>query len=240
MNLPIQIKDQQIAGEAVQTVNARELHDFLEVGKDFSTWIKDRIEKYDFVESKDYILCSPNSGTKIHGGHNRQEYYLSLDMAKELAMVERNDQGKQARQYFIECEKQAKAQAPLNILSDPHQLRNLLLQYSETTTRLQNEIQAQQPMVSFYQQVANAENTQSIQETAKVLKIGPNHLFSYLRRVGFLMRGNLPYQKYIDCGYFRVVETVFSKNQSTHINSRTLVTGKGLTFIQKVLQKFPI
>ncbi|WP_112068364.1 antA/AntB antirepressor family protein [Herbaspirillum rubrisubalbicans] len=99
----------------VQTVNARDLHEFLQVGKDFSTWIKDRIVKYGFVLDQDFTLetnDSPVSGNqKGRGGDRRSvQYHLSLDMAKELAMVERNEKGKQARLYFIECERKAKAQ----------------------------------------------------------------------------------------------------------------------------------
>lgn len=90
-------------GEKV--VNARELHEGLEVGKDFSNWIKARINKYDFTENEDYILLA-NSGDQVsQGGHNRKDYILKLDMAKELAMVENNKQGRKARKYFIEVEK---------------------------------------------------------------------------------------------------------------------------------------
>lgn len=89
-------------GSEQQTVNARELHEFLEVGKDFSTWLKDRIEKYDFIENVDYVRFSPESGKTPYGGRPSVEYHISLSMAKELCMVERNEKGKQARQYFIE------------------------------------------------------------------------------------------------------------------------------------------
>ena len=94
--------------QGIETVNARELHAFLESKRDFSTWIKDRITEYEFIENKDFV-CTTNSGSKGRGGHNRIEYFISLDMAKELSMVERNDKGKQARLYFIECERIAKA-----------------------------------------------------------------------------------------------------------------------------------
>lgn len=99
----IEITPRSFAGETVETVNARELWEFLEVGKDFSTWIKDRIRQYSFVESADF--CSPKSGSKGRGGQNRIDYFLTLDMAKELSMVERNEKGRQARRYFIEAEK---------------------------------------------------------------------------------------------------------------------------------------
>ncbi|MFS1584025.1 MAG: antA/AntB antirepressor family protein [Candidatus Arsenophonus phytopathogenicus] len=101
----INIETKNINDELIQTVNARDLHQFLEVGKDFSNWIKDRIKQYGFVENIDYIVFA-NSGENPFGGRPAKEYHISLDMAKELSMVERNEKGKQARQYFIECERQ--------------------------------------------------------------------------------------------------------------------------------------
>ena len=87
--------------------DARKLHEFLQVGRDYSTWIKSRIEEYGFQVNQDYLIAPQVGGAKNQGrgGHNRTEYHLTLDMAKELAMVERNEQGKAARRYFIECEK---------------------------------------------------------------------------------------------------------------------------------------
>lgn len=85
-------------------VSARELHQFLMVGKDFSNWIKDRIEKYGFVENQDFEVFAKN-GENSKGGRPLIEYAITLDMAKELSMVENNEQGRIARKYFIECEK---------------------------------------------------------------------------------------------------------------------------------------
>ena len=73
--------------------------------QDFSTWIKNRISEYDFVENQDFITAPQKYGTANGGYATRNEYFISLDMAKELSMVESNDKGKQARKYFIECEK---------------------------------------------------------------------------------------------------------------------------------------
>lgn len=96
-----------INNEPTLLCNARDLHEFLEVGKDFSTWIRTRITEYGFVENQDFILLPKNGEQKIgRGGHNRKDYHLALDTAKELAMVERNEKGRQIRRYFIECEKQ--------------------------------------------------------------------------------------------------------------------------------------
>jgi phage anti-repressor protein len=108
----------EIGGVPTQAVDARELHGFLSVGRDFSNWIKKRIADYGFVEDKDYLLAQTGeqlpSGTKY-----RFDYHLSLDMAKELAMVERNDMGRTIRRYFIECERAALAQ------SSPARIKNL-------------------------------------------------------------------------------------------------------------------
>ncbi|EJF75590.1 hypothetical protein MCO_01782 [Bartonella sp. DB5-6] len=109
MNTLIEISEQIIDQETVQTVNARELHTFLEVGRDFTTWIKNRIKTYKFVHTKDYILTFPKTGERQNV--NMTEYHLTLDMAKELSMVERNEKGRQARRYFIECEKKLKSQS---------------------------------------------------------------------------------------------------------------------------------
>lgn len=108
----IALYDQTIGARSVKTINARELHGFLGVGKDFSNWIKGRVDKFGFVENQDFI-CSPVLASKLEGrktnlcgGRNIKEYHLTLDMAKELAMVENNEKGREARRYFIECEKQ--------------------------------------------------------------------------------------------------------------------------------------
>ncbi|ENC0691786.1 antA/AntB antirepressor family protein [Escherichia coli] len=105
-----------ISNEPTLLVNARDLHGFLEVGKDFSNWIRARINEYGFVEHLDYILFSPNLAKTL--GRRRKDYHLTLDTAKELAMVERNEKGRQIRRYFIECEKklrQSLLPAPMNI-----------------------------------------------------------------------------------------------------------------------------
>ncbi len=97
----------------ISTVNARDLHTFIGVKKDFSNWIKDRIEKYGFTEGVDYVTIS-RSPIQASGNRGASiDYHLTLDMAKELSMVERNEKGKQARLYFLECEKVAKQQAQL-------------------------------------------------------------------------------------------------------------------------------
>ncbi len=104
----------QIGGVSCNVCNARDLHAFLEVGRDFTNWIKDRIEKYQFVENQDFTIDTPNlANQKLGRGGDRRSvaYLLTLDMAKELSMVENNDKGRIARRYFIECEKKAMGMA---------------------------------------------------------------------------------------------------------------------------------
>lgn len=100
----INIETKNINGELIQTVNARDLHAFLESKQDFSTWMKKRISDYGFVENIDYIVFHNSVGNPL-GGRPAKEDHISLDMAKELSMVERNEKGKQVRQCFIECER---------------------------------------------------------------------------------------------------------------------------------------
>lgn len=97
----------------MKAVSARELHNFLGSKQDFSTWIKNRIEKFDLLENIDYqafrnfVECQNGIG-----GTTKIEYALSIDAAKELSMVEGNERGKQARRYFIECEKLLSSSQP--------------------------------------------------------------------------------------------------------------------------------
>lgn len=101
-------------GEINQTTemlcNARDLHKFLNVGRDFSNWIKNRIKQYGFVKDQDFIVVKNLSSPKRATAKSRQQvmidYHLTLDTAKELAMIENNEQGRKVRRYFIECEKQ--------------------------------------------------------------------------------------------------------------------------------------
>ncbi|MBA7739040.1 antA/AntB antirepressor family protein [Escherichia marmotae] len=103
-----------ISNETALLCNARDLHAFLGVGKVFAAWITSRIAEYGFTENQDYILLSKTGKQSLggRGGHNRKDYHLTLDTAKELAMVERNEKGRQIRRYFIECEKKLRDATP--------------------------------------------------------------------------------------------------------------------------------
>ncbi|OWP80080.1 hypothetical protein BWK63_12890 [Flavobacterium covae] len=105
MNQLINITNQN----GTSVVSARDLHQFLESKQQFADWIKNRIQEYGFVEDVDFVIASEIYEAK-RGGHNRKEYAITLDMAKELSMVEKTDKGREARRYFIAVEK--KAQTP--------------------------------------------------------------------------------------------------------------------------------
>lgn len=140
LNLP-QI---QPHSELIQAVNARELHAFLQVQTAFKDWIARRIAEYGFGEGVDF--CSFLSESL--GGRPSKEYAISLDMAKELAMVERNEQGKTARRYFIECEKQLRQQAP----QQPSRLEilQLALEAEKENMALKDKLAQAQPKIAHY------------------------------------------------------------------------------------------
>jgi len=109
----IPVFSNEIGGVACNVCDARALHAFLGSKRQFADWIKQRIKKYGFVEDEDFScftnLCSSNNQglSNLVAGDNRLDYHLTIDTAKELAMVESNDKGRQARRYFIECERKA-------------------------------------------------------------------------------------------------------------------------------------
>ncbi len=100
-----------------RAVNARELHAFLEVGKDFSSWIKKQIERCDLIEYQDYEVFT-QKGENLQGGRPTSEYALSIDAAKEISMMSQCEKGKQARRYFIECEKRLQQPKTSSLLED--------------------------------------------------------------------------------------------------------------------------
>ena len=243
MNELMKIVAQTIGTDSVQTVNARELHAFLEVGKDFSTWIKDRIEQYDFQENQDFV-CSPILGSEGRGGHNRKDYHLTLDMAKELAMVERNEKGKQARQYFLECERAAKAKPvtdPMHVLNDPAAMRGLLLTYSEKVIKLEADNAAMAPKVDALDRLATANGSVCLTDAAKTLQVKPKMLIGLMsanhwiyKRVG--CNHWCAYQERLQQGVLEhKVTTVDREDGTEKIVEQVRVTPKGLTKLAQLV-----
>ena len=121
----IPIVSTTINGQASQMVDARLLHTFLDVKRDFSNWIKGRVEEFGFERAVDFVsFDSPNPANQnMRGGDRRSiDYFLTIDMAKELAMVERTAKGRQARRYFLDCERQLRQlqkSIPVNLTRQP-------------------------------------------------------------------------------------------------------------------------
>ncbi|WP_422073882.1 antA/AntB antirepressor family protein [Tranquillimonas rosea] len=243
--MKIAIKDGNINGEAIQTVDARELHAFLEVGKDFSTWIKDRIGQYAFEEGRDYVCVTPQNGGAKRGGHNRLEYHISLDMAKELSMVERNQRGKEARQYFIDCERQAKeaaAQPRMIDLDDPAMVRGLLANYVDRAERAESQLVECQPKVEAYDRLDKCEGSMGVRVASKTLDYPERKLAKWLEVNGWAFRqnGRGPLQAYSQRrkdGFLEHKLNYYSdpKTGEEKVSATLMITPKGLSRLAQIL-----
>lgn len=229
-------------------VSGRELHDFLEVGRDFTNWMKQMIG-YGFNEHADYEVYAKN-GENPSGGRPSVDYSMTIDMAKEICMIQRTDKGKQARQYFIECEKRLKAvNVPHDsyMISDPVE-RALKWAEEEKVRQAQvKQLEEQHPKVLFADSVSVSKTEILVGELAKLIKqngvdIGQKRLFDWMREKGYLIKRkgtdwNMPTQKAMDMGLFRIKETSVSHSDGHVTVSKTpKVTGKGqIYFVNKLL-----
>ena len=233
-----------------RAVSARELHKFLEVQTPFTMWI-DRMFEYGFAENIDFeatnfFVNHPNS----IGGTTVKDYALTLDCAKEIAMLQRSEKGKTARQYFIECEKQlrAKEQAHQQIPQSFSEALRLAAEQAEKIEAQQKQLQAQAPKVLFADAVSASKTSILIGELAKIIKqngveMGQNRLFVWLRSNGYLITRqgtdyNMPTQKAMELGLFEIKETSITHSDGhITVNKTPKVTGKGQTyFINKFLK----
>ena len=218
-------------------VSARDLHDFLEVGARYNDWFP-RMCEYGFTEGEDYYSFLSN---RVDGlsGKPRQDAVITIDMAKEICMIQRNDKGKQARQYFLQIEKD---------WNSPEKVMARALQIAETKLKtLETKVAADAPKVLFADAVSASRTSILVGELAKILKqngveIGPHRLFAWLRENGYLIRRNgsdfnMPTQRSMELGLFTVKETAITRSDGAVTVSKTpKVTGKGQQyFIQKFL-----
>jgi phage antirepressor protein len=219
-------------------VSGRTLHRELGVNSNYTTWF-DRMTEYGFTEGVDYHVCLPNSESKHgRGGHNKVDHVLKLDMAKEIAMIQRTEKGKQVRQYFIQVERDYNS--PEKIMARALNIANTRLSLLETT------VEQMKPKALFADAVAASKTSILIGELAKIItqngyNIGQNRLFGWLRDRGYLHRGgssrNLPTQRYMEMGLFEIKETTHTNPDGTVLITKTTkVTGKGQQyFINKFL-----
>jgi anti-repressor protein len=217
-------------------VDGRELHEFLQIGTAYKDWFP-RMVEYGFVEGVDF--CSKMSKTSPNGGRPSINHDMTIGMAKEICMIQRNERGKQARLYFIECERRLKEQQKpaLPDFTDPVIAARAWADEVEKKQLAEAKVAELQPKADFYDAAASSESLFSMADVAKVLDmgIGRNKLFKFLREKKILQGDNMPYQRFVDAGYFKVVEGKFMAGDNVVISKTTYVKQKGIDYIRKCL-----
>lgn len=226
------------------TLSARELHEFLEIKTKYKDWFP-RMCTYGFDENVDYRAMAQKRATAQGNETTYVDHEITLDMAKEIAMIQRSEKGKEARQYFLELERK---------WNSPEAVMNRALEYSRKQVKalmeekqgLIEENNQLKPKALFADAVSASNESILIGQLAKLIRqngyeIGQNRLFEWMRENEYLIkkgeRYNQPTQKSMDLGLFEVKErTITNPDGSTRITLTTKVTGKGqVYFINKFL-----
>lgn len=212
-----------------QTVSARDLHEKLGIEKRFSAWFE--TNSHGFIEGEDFTTVLVGTEVQNNGGVQIREltdHNLTVDMAKHICLMSRTEKGKECRQYLIELEK---------AWNTPEQIMARALRVAEQTiSSLNVKVLEMKPKADFFDAVADSKTAISMNDVSKVLAIkgyGRNNLFEFLRNEGILDRNNVPYQRYVDCGWFRVIEQKYTKNGEQCVTTKTLVYQKGVDAIRK-------
>lgn len=211
------------------TVSARDLHEALEVKTQFKDWFP-RMCEYGFEDGKDF--CSFLSEST--GGRPSQDAQITVDMAKEIAMLQRTEKGKEVRKYFIQVEKEWNS--PERVMARALEIAH------KTIATLELKNNEMKPKALFADAVASSKTSILIGQLAKILtqngyKIGQNRLFEKLRSEGFLSsrKGadwNMPQQRYVEQGIFEIKESTHIDGNGVNITTKTVkVTGKGQQYL---------
>ncbi|GAB6710505.1 phage antirepressor KilAC domain-containing protein [Streptococcus uberis] len=221
-------------------VSARDLHKGLEVKSKYNDWLK-RMLDYGFSEGTDFVAITQKKVTAQGNQSEFIEHVFNLDSAKEIAMIQRNDKGKEVRKYFIQVEKDYNS--PEKIMA------RALLMADQKVHKLEAQIEADKPKVIFADAVSASHTSILVGDLAKLIsqngyKIGANRLFSWLRENGYLISRkssswNMPTQKSMDLKLFEIKETnIQHADGHISINKTPKVTGKGQQyFINKFLDR---
>lgn len=225
------------------TVSARDLHEGLEVNTRFNDWFA-RMTEYGFESGKDFY--SKMSKTSEQGGRPAMDYQISVDMAKQICMIQRTEKGRQYRQYFLDLEKAWNT--PEQVFARALKMADREIEKLKSSNAgLMEDVQRMRPKEIFADAVSASHTSILVGDLAKLLKqngvdTGQKRLFCWLRENGYLIRRqgsdwNMPTQKAMEMGLFEVKEsTVNNPDGSVRINKTTKVTGKGQQyFINKFL-----
>lgn len=217
-----------------QTVSARELHKTVGSTERFANWFERQLQ-FGFAENEDYTTVKVLTEVQNNGGVQQREltdHNLTVDMAKHICMVQRSEKAKEVRQYLIDLEK---------AWNTPEQIMARALRVAEQTiASLNTKVLEMKPKADFFDAVADSKTAISMNDVAKVLAIkgmGRNNLFEFLRDEGILDKFNVPYQRYVDCGWFRVIEQKYMKNGEPQVSTKTLVYQKGVDAIRKRIER---
>lgn len=226
------------------TVSARELHEGLEINTRFNDWFS-RMTEYGFENGKDFY--SKMSKTSETGGRPAVDYQISIDMAKQICMIQRNEKGRQYRQYFLDLEKAWNT--PEQIFARALKMADQQIEkLKASNASLVEDVQRMKPKEVFADAVSVSNTCILIGELAKILKqngvdIGQNRLFAWMRENRFLIsrKGtdyNMPTQRSMEAGLFEIKERAINNpDGSVRITKTVLVTGKGQQyFVNKFLK----
>lgn len=223
------------------TVSARDLHAGLEISERFQSWFNRQLQ-YGFQESTDYVGCKEFNTL---ARQELQDYEISVDMAKQICMIQRSEKGRRYRQYFIDLEKAWNT--PEQVLARALKIADKEIEkLKSSNTALLEDVQRMKPKETFADAVAASHTSILIGELAKILKqngveTGQRRLFTWMRDNGYLIKTgssrNMPTQKSMELGLFEIKETVINNpDGSIRISRTTKVTGKGQQyFINKFL-----
>ena len=225
------------------TVSARDLHEALEVKSNFTTWFN-RMCEYGFREKIDFKTCFPKMESESHGGQNMIDHEISIDMAKQICMIQRSEKGKQYRQYFIDLEKAWNT--PEQIFARALKMADQKIEkLKETNAGLLEDVERMKPKAIFADAVSTSQTSILIGDLAKLLRqngvdIGQKRLFEYLRNHGYLIKRkgsdwNMPTQKSMNMGLFEIKESTQIDGNGCNIVTRTpKATGKAqIYFVNK-------
>lgn len=216
-----------------QTVSARELHERLKIGTPYHKWFP-RMCEYGFSENSDYTVTDKNVHNSNGGKQTVKDADISIDMAKQICMIQRTPEGKQCRQYLIDLEK---------AWNTPEQVfARALKMADETINNLKIQIAEQKPLVTFAENVASSADSISMKQMANLaqdehIDIGRNRLIKFLKDKKVLMKDNTPYQQYLDRKYFDVIKVPKKTVYGEMYFPTTVVTGKGQIWLLNKLKE---